>query len=88
MEIKILENSKDEIKIELDSLTIVELLRVYLNKDSNVILAVWRREHPTKNPILTVKTKGKVAKKVVSDAISFVTKDLDKLAEDFKKIGA
>ena len=86
MEINVLENLKEDLKLEVDSLTIVELLRVYLNKDPSVVLAVWRREHPTKNPVFTVKTKGKTDKKVVDDAVSAVTKDLDKLAADFKKI--
>ncbi len=86
MEVKVLESSKDEIKVEIDSLTIVEILRVYLNKDSSVVLAVWKREHPTKNPVLTVKTKGKTAKKVIDDAVSTITKELDKVAADFKKL--
>lgn len=86
MEIKVLESSKDEIKVEIDSLTIAEILRVYLNKDSSVVLAVWKREHPTKNPVLTVKTKGKTAKKVIDDAVSAITKELDKIATDFKKL--
>ena len=63
MEINVLKNSKEEIEIEVDNLTIVELLRVYLNKDSSVSFAAWRREHPTKKPVLKVQTKGKTAKK-------------------------
>ena len=86
MEIKVLESSKDEIKVEMDSLTIVEILRVYLNKDSSVVLAVWKREHPTKKPVLTVQTKGKDAKKAVNDAVSAITKELDNVAADFKKL--
>jgi DNA-directed RNA polymerase subunit L len=86
MEINILESSKDELKLEVGSLTIVEILRVYLNKDSGVTFAAWNREHPTKNPILLVKTKGKTAKKAVNDAISSIAKDLDKIESDFKKL--
>lgn len=86
MEINVLESSKDEMKVEIDSLTIAEILRVYLNKDSGVVLAVWKREHPTKNPVLTIKTKGKTAKKAIDDAVSAVTKELDKIAGDFKKL--
>ena len=84
MNITILKSSKDEIEIEVDNLTIVEILRVYLNKDSSVIFVAWKREHPTKNPILRVQTKGKIAKKVVNDAVSAITKDLDNVASDFK----
>ena len=86
MELKILENSKDEIKLEIESLTIAEILRVYLNKDGTVTFAAWKREHPTEPPILLVKTKGKTAKKAVNDAISSMIKDLDKIEADFKKL--
>ena len=63
MEINVLKSSKDEIELELDSVTIAEILRVYLNKDSAVTFAAWKREHPTKKPSLIIKTKGKAAKK-------------------------
>ena len=86
MELKILSSSKDEIQLEADSLTIVEILRVYLNKDSSVTFAAWKREHPTKNPILKVQTKGKTAKKAVADAVNAVTKELDKIESEFKKL--
>ena len=86
MEIKIIESSKEKIKVEFDSLTIVEILRVYLNKDSAVIFAAWKREHPTKNPVLLVKTKGKAAKKAIDEAVKSITKDLDKIDSDFKKL--
>ena len=86
MEINILRSSKDEIEVEFESITIIELLRVYLNKDSSVNFAAWKREHPTKNPILLVKTSGKTAKKAINDAVLAVTKDLDKLDTDFKKL--
>lgn len=79
MEINVLESSNDEIKIEIENLTIAEILRVYLNKDSSVVFAAWKREHPTKKPVLSVKTKGKKAKKAVSDAVSAIIKDLDKI---------
>ena len=86
MELKILRSEKDEIEVEVDSVTIVEILRVYLNKDSSVTFAAWKREHPTKNPILLVKTKGKSAKKAIGDAVASITKDLDKVEDDFKKL--
>ena len=86
MEVKILKNTKEEIKFQLDSLTLVEILRVYLNKDSSVSFTAWKREHITESPIMLVKTKGKTAKKALNDAISAVTKDLDKIEADFKKM--
>jgi len=86
MEINVLKNEKNEIEAEIENLTIAEILRVYLNKDSAVTFAAWKREHPTKRPILKVNTKGKTAKKAVDDAVSAITKDLDKFESDFKKL--
>jgi len=86
MELKILKNEKEELEVEIESLTIAEILRVYLNKDSSVTFAAWKREHITKHPILLVKTKGKVAKKAIDDAVSAITKDLEKVETDFKKL--
>jgi DNA-directed RNA polymerase subunit L len=84
MEIKIINDDKEDLNVEVSSLTIVEILRVYLNKDSNVEFAAWKREHPTKNPILSV--RGKNPKKSLKDAVSAITKDLDKIERDFEKI--
>jgi DNA-directed RNA polymerase subunit L len=86
MELNILKSGKDEIQFEIESLTLAEILRVYLNKDSAVTFAAWKREHPTKKPVMLVKTKGKTAKKAIDDAVSAITKDLDKLESDFKKL--
>jgi DNA-directed RNA polymerase subunit L len=86
MEIEILKNEKNLILAKIGELTIAELLRVYLNKDSNVDFVAWKREHPTENPILKVETKGKTAKKAISDAISAVEKELDNFEKDFKKL--
>lgn len=86
MEINILKDSKEELEAEVGSLTMVELLRVYLNKDSSVTFAAWKRTHPTKKPILAVKTKGKMPKKAINDAIAAITKELDGIEADFKKL--
>ena len=86
MELNILKSSKEEIEFEIDSLTIAEVLRVYLNKDSSVTFVAWKRKHPTEKPIFLVKTKGKTAKKAVADAVSLISKNLDKVLADFKKL--
>ena len=86
MEINVLKSSKDEIEVEVGSLTIAEILRVHLNKDSGVDFAAWKRKHPTEKPILKVKTKNKTAKKAITDAIGSIEKDLDKTLVDFKKL--
>jgi len=86
IKLEILKSSKDEIEVRLGSMTLVEILRVYLNKDPAVSFAAWKREHPSEKPILKVTTKGKTAKKAISDAVASVTKDLDKIEADFKKL--
>jgi DNA-directed RNA polymerase subunit L len=86
MEIKILKKEKDELHIELDNLTMVELLRNELWQDSAIEIAAWRREHPAKNPVLIVKTKEKSAKKALLDCISRIKKINDKLLSEFKKL--
>ena len=86
MELEILKSSKDELELRLESMTLVEILRVYLNKDPSVSFAAWKREHPSERPILRVTTSGKTAKKAINDAINALTKDLDKIEADFKKM--
>lgn len=78
---KILNQDKGSLEIEMDSLTLVEILRVYLNKNSDVVFAAWKREHPTKNPVLSIKSKN--PKKSLKDAVNLLTKDLDKIEKDF-----
>ena len=86
MDIEILKGSKDEMEVRLENVTLVEILRVYLNKDDSVSFAAWKREHPSEKPILKLTTKGKTAKKALTDAVSAIEKDLDKIEENFKKI--
>lgn len=86
MEINVIKSDKDEMEFSIDSLTLAEILRVYLNNDPAVSFAAWRREHPTVSPVLKVKTKGKTAQKAVKDAVSAISKDLDKIESDFKKL--
>lgn len=86
MEVNVLVSSKDEIEVEIENLAIAELLRVYLNKDSAVSFAAWKREHPSEKPILSVMTKGKAAKKALNDAVSAIIKNLDRIESDFKKM--
>jgi DNA-directed RNA polymerase subunit L len=84
MELKILKEDKEEIEVEIDNVTLAEVLRVYLNEDSNVSFAAWKREHPTKNPVLKVKSKN--PKKSVKDAVSAASKDLDRVEKDFSSM--
>ncbi len=83
MEMNILRSSRDEIEMQVENLTIAELLRVYFNKDPSVTFAAWKREHPSEKTILNVKVKGKTIKKAFNDAIVAITRDLDKIEKDF-----
>jgi DNA-directed RNA polymerase subunit L len=85
MIIKVLKNEKDHLEIEIDNLTVAELLRNALWDDSSVTVASWKREHPTKNPILIVKTEGKTAKKALLDCTERIEKITDKARDDIKK---
>lgn len=84
MEMKFLKKEKNLVEVEFDDLTIVEILRFYLNKDSSVDFAAWKREHYTKNPVLKVITKGKDAKAVIKEAVTSISKDLDSVLTKFK----
>ena len=84
--INIIKDEKNILDVEINNLTIVELLRAYLNKDSNVKLAAWKREHPEKNPILHIETSSGTAKSALKKAISTADKDVDKAVDDFKKM--
>lgn len=84
MDIKILKETKDEFEFEIASVTLAELLKVYLNKDSSVEFAAWKRVHPTENPIVLVKSSN--PKKSVNSAIAAISKDLGQFESDFSKL--
>ena len=83
MEIKILKDEKNVLDVELDSLTIAEVLRVYLNKEG-AKLAAWKREHPTKNPVLHIEADN--PKKSLKAAIAALEKEIDATVDEFKKL--
>jgi len=83
MDIKILKDEKKELDVEIGNLTVVELLRVYLNKEG-ADLAAWRRSHPSKNPVLHIEADN--PKKLLQKAISSIQKELDNLSEEAKKL--
>ena len=84
MEIEILKKDKNEIELKIDNITVVEILRVYLNKQG-IEFAAWRREHPSKPVVFRIETKSGTAKKAVSDAVSEIKKDLGKILSLVKK---
>ena len=84
MEIKFLKNTKNEVEVQIQDLTLAEILRVYLNNEPEVTFVAWKREHMTEKPILKIKTKDKDVKVIVKSAIETITKDLDDVLGNFK----
>ena len=85
MEVKVLKNEKEYLELEINNLTIAELIRNELWQDDAVEIAAWKREHPSKQPVLILKTKGKTAKKVLSDCVERISRMNEKILEEFKK---
>ena len=83
MEVKILKQDKNELEVQVDNVTVAEILRVYLNKQGTDF-AAWRREHITKPAIIKIKSK-KTAKKEISDAVAAIKKDLSAVEKAIKK---
>ncbi len=83
MEVKIINDEKSSLDIEVGSITIAEVLRVYANK-AGAKVAVWKRDHPTKNPTLHIEADN--AKKILKDAIKNLEKEIDSAVSDFKKL--
>ena len=85
MDFEILKNEKNEMEVAIGNLTLAEVLRVYLNKDSDVEFAAWKRDHPSKPTVLRVETKGKTAKKALQDAVVKIEKESEQLVSVVKK---
>lgn len=84
MEVKILKQEKDRLEIEIDNLTIAELVRKELGYDDKVEIAAWKRDHPTKNPVLIVKMKEGTARKALLDCLAKLQKTNDDILDKFK----
>jgi DNA-directed RNA polymerase subunit L len=83
MDIKIIKNEKHEVEIEVSNVTVAEILRTYLN-ENGVEFVAWKREHPSKPVMMTIKSESNIAK-AVSDAVNAIKKDCDKLVSGLKK---
>ena len=86
MKISIIKKEKTELEIEIDNLTVAELLRNELWEDDAVELSAWRRDNPSKDPILVIRTKGKDAKKALLDAIGRIQGKNKEIIKEFKKV--
>ena len=84
MEVEIIKSEKEDLEVKVDSVTVAEILRVYLNKQG-VKFAAWRKEHPTKPIVFKIQTSGKTSKKAISEAVSAIKKDAAKISTVLKK---
>ena len=86
MLVKVLKNEKDHLEVEIANVTIAELVRSELWNDSAVTAAAWKRDHPSKNPVLVVQTDGKkAAKKALTDSLERISKLNEKVMAEAKK---
>ena len=83
MEIKIINEEKGSLDVEISSQTVAEVLRVYANKQG-AKLAAWKKEHQTSNPVLHIEAEN--PKKLLKDAIKALEKEIDKTVDEFKKL--
>jgi len=89
MIVKVLKSEKGHLEVEIANVTIAELARAELWNDASITAAAWKRDHPTKNPILIIQTDGKkTAKKALTDALERVTKLNEKVMAEAKKMKA
>ena len=84
MEVEVLKQEKNEMEVKVDSVTVAEILRVYLNQ-GGAEFAAWRKKHLTEPAILRIESSGKTVKKEISDAVSAIKKDLGKIVSLVKK---
>ncbi len=84
MKVEIVKSEKEDLEVKVDSVTVAEILRVYLN-EQGVKFAAWRKEHPTKPIVFKIQTSGKTSKKAISEAVSAIMKDVTKISTVLKK---
>jgi DNA-directed RNA polymerase subunit L len=84
MEVEVVKDDKNDMEVKVSNLTVVEILRVYLN-DIGIQFAAWRREHPSKPAIIKIQSSSGTVKKAVADAVVAIGKDLDEIEKGLKK---
>ncbi len=82
--IKILENENDRLKIEVDDLTLVNLLNEAVWNEK-IDYAAYTVDHPyLSKPVLFVKSKD--PKKTLLDAAATILKDITALRKEFQNV--
>ena len=88
MELKILEKSDDEMKMEIagESHTLLNMLKIILLEDERVHTASYDMKHVTvSEPILFIKTENADPIDVVKDAVAKLITDCEEFATVFNK---
>ncbi len=84
MELRILEENDDMLKVEIDDVTLVNLLNEKVWKQRGIEFSAYKIEHPyLAKPVITVKSKN--PKKALIEAADKIIEDVDALR---KKLGA
>lgn len=89
MKLEVIKNHQNhlEFKIMGERHTFPNLLKTKLLKDPNVAFVAYKLEHPMDNDSLFVlKTKGKTAKKALTEACKDITDELEAFEKSFKKL--
>lgn len=89
MEIKVLEKTKNMLKIEIvgEDHTFVNALRKELNNDKDVKIAGYELAHSlVSNPVLIVETSSKSPKAALLDAVKRLKESNSELRDKFKKL--
>jgi len=84
MEVKLLEEGKDKLKLEVNDLTFVNILNENIWKQKGIDYAAYDVQHPYKSkPILVVRSTN--PKKSVIDAADRIIEDIKELRRLVKK---
>ncbi len=89
MEIKVLDKSKNFLKIEIigEDHTFCNALRRELWNDKDIKVAGYELAHSlVSNPVLIVETSSKSPKTVLNDAVKRLKDSNDQMREKFKKL--
>ena len=83
MEIQILEENDNLLRVEVDNTTLVNLLNEKIWKQRGVDFSAYRIDHPyLSKPVITV--RGKNPKKTLIDATDKILEDVETLRKKFQ----
>lgn len=81
---KVINNKKDELELEIDELALAEIIVDRLNKEKDVKFAGYKQEHPGENKC-KIYIKAKEPAKNLKKVIGKIKKDIDEIKKSIKK---